>query len=345
MGDRTDIDALLIGALYGELAPADEARLAAHLESHPADRTALADLSRTREAVRSSRVMTVQVEPPQKISALLIQEAARRLPRAEPGWFSRLMRMLMTHPAMAVAAMFVIIIGVAGTLHVRRSAELAEEPSTSAMSSEAAGEATGASSRSEGVATPPASPAAAPAAMPMVTTDIEQAPGAAPTPADDLAAAQADAPATVAPTTPGAGDAARNFSSKPQPSTSQLADANRDAAPAAPPPPPARVQGPSQGAGRKFANEPVPASGKDGDKAGEDKTLVGWARKQHDQVVALVKTSKCDEAANLATQIYARAPDYYNANVATDRSVKPCVSYLNREREREDRSRASKKAR
>ena len=36
-----ELDALLVGALYGELGPADEARLAAHLESHPTDRTAL----------------------------------------------------------------------------------------------------------------------------------------------------------------------------------------------------------------------------------------------------------------------------------------------------------------
>ena len=32
MVDAQDIDALLIGALYGELTPADEARLVAHLE-------------------------------------------------------------------------------------------------------------------------------------------------------------------------------------------------------------------------------------------------------------------------------------------------------------------------
>ena len=37
MVDRQDIDALLISALYGELTPADEARLTMHLESHPAD--------------------------------------------------------------------------------------------------------------------------------------------------------------------------------------------------------------------------------------------------------------------------------------------------------------------
>src|SRR5678816_2492189 len=78
MVDRTDIDALLIGSLYGEHSSADEARLRAHLESHPADRTALEGLNRTRDAVRASRIFDLQLEPPQSVSALLLQEAVRR---------------------------------------------------------------------------------------------------------------------------------------------------------------------------------------------------------------------------------------------------------------------------
>src|SRR5690242_13847708 len=106
MIDRMDIDALLIGALYGELTPADEARLAAHLESHPADRTALDDMRRTRETVRDSRILAVQLEPPQSVSALLLQEAARRAPRPKReahSWFQRLTRSLVMHPAIAAA--------------------------------------------------------------------------------------------------------------------------------------------------------------------------------------------------------------------------------------------------
>ena len=116
MVERQDIDALLISALYGELTPAEETRLAAHLESHPADRTALADLTRARDAVRESRLLQVQVEPPQAISALLLQEAARRAPAkhdAEGGWLARFFRSFMAHPAMAAAAMLVVVIGVA----------------------------------------------------------------------------------------------------------------------------------------------------------------------------------------------------------------------------------------
>jgi anti-sigma factor RsiW len=77
MVDRTDIDALLIGALYGELTPADEARLTAHLASHPADRTALEDLTHTRDAVRASGLHHIWLEPPQAVSARVLQEAAR----------------------------------------------------------------------------------------------------------------------------------------------------------------------------------------------------------------------------------------------------------------------------
>src|SRR5690606_36475257 len=125
--DRQDMDALLIGALYGELTPAEEARLAAHLESHPADGGALDDLRRARAAVRESRILEHEVEPPQAVSALLLQEAARRAPKraltqGEPkdSWFFRFTRAFMAHPAMAAAAMLVVVVGVAGTLYVKK---------------------------------------------------------------------------------------------------------------------------------------------------------------------------------------------------------------------------------
>ena len=135
--DRQDIDALLIGALYGELAPADEARLAAHLESHPTDRSAFEALQSTREAVRDSRIFAVQVEPPQALSALLLQEAHRRAPREakeREGWFQRLVRSFAAHPALAAAAMLVIVLGFAGVLEHRGAKvadrQLAESPAS-----------------------------------------------------------------------------------------------------------------------------------------------------------------------------------------------------------------------
>src|SRR5512140_3857999 len=132
MADRTEIDALLISALYGELTPADEARLTAHLESHPADRTALDNLTHTRATIRESRILTFQYEPPQSVSALLLQEAARRAPKPRAtregavGWFHRFTRSFMMHPAMAAAAMLVLVVGVAGTMYLRPGDQFTE---------------------------------------------------------------------------------------------------------------------------------------------------------------------------------------------------------------------------
>lgn len=129
MVERQDIDALLIGSLYGELSSADEARLQAHLESHPADRSALADLTHARDVVRESRILQVQVDPPQSITAVLIQEAARRAPKPAPehSWFQRFMRSFMLHPAMAAAAMLVLVVGVASTMYVRKGDQFASQ--------------------------------------------------------------------------------------------------------------------------------------------------------------------------------------------------------------------------
>ncbi|MBS1122362.1 MAG: hypothetical protein H6Q90_4590 [Deltaproteobacteria bacterium] len=136
MVDRQDLDALLVSALYGELTPAEEARLQTHLDSHPTDRTALADLTLVRTAVRDSRIFQVQLDPPQSISALLLQEAARRAPRsAKPeqdqadreSWFQRFVRSFVSHPAMAAAAMLVVVVGVAGTLYLRGNDQFAEQ--------------------------------------------------------------------------------------------------------------------------------------------------------------------------------------------------------------------------
>jgi hypothetical protein len=130
--DRQDIDALLIGALYGELTPSDEARLTAHLDSHPTDRGALDDLKSARQAVRESRIFDLQLDPPQSVSALLLQEAHRRAPKRvvareeQEGWFYRFTRMFLAHPAMAAAAMLVLVVGVAGTLYMRKGEQFAQ---------------------------------------------------------------------------------------------------------------------------------------------------------------------------------------------------------------------------
>ena len=137
MIERQDIDALLVSALYGELTPADEAKLATHLESHPADRSALDDLKVARQAIRESRIFELQLDPPQAVSALLLQEAARRAPRRvvvddtkRETWFGRFVRSFVAHPAMAAAATLVLVVGVAGTLYLKKGNDQFAEQTT-----------------------------------------------------------------------------------------------------------------------------------------------------------------------------------------------------------------------
>jgi hypothetical protein len=492
MPDRIDIDALLIGALYGELTPADEALLAAHLESHPVDRTALDDLARTRAAVRPSRLLAVQVEPPHAISALLLQEASRRAPRPDPrsgetqGWFQRFVRSFMVHPAMAAAAMLVLVIGVAGTFYLRGTDQFAESSPPALRAQDHATVAKQEAAAPSGAFVPAGSATpAAPAPEPEVAAggdraavgsgtgtagygvdldDVSKNPlararkdepsadgdrsnekrKAGDAPADrvsaqaqDEAQAQAPeapvhaAPARSVPLAPPAkmarsdGKPSENskFSEdkklsdgkklsgiivntpemsprelkeddglerdrRPAPVASATGRVTRGArpdasggaaaqAPAPPPaPPPAAAPGaPSQdtpafatGASDQksapVANKPAArpqsppattppsnannrltkAADPAAKDAGPDRGLVDWARKQHEQVKTLVSSNNCRDAAAAATEIYDRAPDYYAANVLTDRSIKPCLPYLTSRREQADRVRAAKSA-
>ena len=122
MGDRQDIDALLVGALYGELDSDDRARLDTHLASHPGDRAALDGLRSTRAMLRDAAIG--DAEPPAAISARLLQEAARRAPAPQVGegllgWFASLFRPIASHPALSAAAAIVLVIGV-GSLLMKR---------------------------------------------------------------------------------------------------------------------------------------------------------------------------------------------------------------------------------
>lgn len=535
MIDRMDIDALLIGALYGELTPVEEARLTAHLESHPADRTVLADLRQTRAAVHESRILTVQFEPPQSVSALLLQEAARRAPapaRAVVGWFHRFTRSFLMHPAMAAAAMLVLVVGVAGTVYVRRgdqfadmaapaatarqvpseasvqsqapempASEPASEPAGTARADDgqddqdtevtggATGRSTGRSSSSAGSATyrvgidepgpqparamqamqndrqplagrakdtryptvdtsgdkaneatrgqvqvqeRPLDPPKVAAAMPTkrakkgnigqgielrspemapkdffddetgpkdqdrkdrkneketgvatrdlgnvatrgdrvsaITADaVEQAPGAATAGGGGATVAPGMMPPRNFAATPGPGPGAEpapvatNSASsrakgkapaKPVARSSLaqgLAPSSQPSQPSQPSPQPTAVAAAPSDVSRderrladKAPTTPAGATLAEEKTAG-NKALIDWAQKQRDQVLAFVKSNNCRAAASAAVAIYNRAPDYYAANIATDRSIKPCIAYVNNERERVDRSRAAMK--
>ena len=81
--------------------------------------------------------------PPQALSAMLLQEAARRAPvvrgtrsRAE-SWFARFVRSFVSHPAMAAAAMLVVVVGVAGTMYMKNGTDQVAQPTADRVRSRA----------------------------------------------------------------------------------------------------------------------------------------------------------------------------------------------------------------
>lgn len=162
-----DFDALLMGSLYGELSAAEESRLQAHLAAHPGDQELLRSLRRTRELIRSSAALSA-ADPPQAISALLLQEAARRAPRvhAERGGVSaslagrltRWLAALAAHPGLAAAAMAVVAIGAAGTLYLRGAHEVAEPTASAPRAAERSSQAAPAAVTTAAPAAPVADP-------------------------------------------------------------------------------------------------------------------------------------------------------------------------------------------
>jgi anti-sigma factor RsiW len=431
MVDRQDIDALLVGALYGELTPAEEARLAAHLESHPADRNALEDLKTARQAVRESQIFELQHEPPQAISAMLLQEAHRRAPKParereeKEGWFARLARSFLMHPAMAAAAMLVLVLGVAGTLYMAKGndesafkqaessnetaagpAPTAQSPTVAQVAPADAGEAqleTGTAQgsaaydvrladeadklqqkleRQQGqqaahedrkmLADPEATgridavksehsktPTPHRSAKPPI--EVTTAPGLAP---KDLEAPKAKAPAAkngfaamdnddAAGPVGGAGGAATGATTPRKESSTvnaTLATPPRNAppapattpAPAPPPPPPAaaneKVAGRAPDAKPQAPTATVAAPPK-GTSAKSD--LISWAQEQLAKAIAYAHDNKCPDAALVTKGILARAPDFYEQNVATNRELKGCLQHINNINEAERAKKAS----
>lgn len=448
--DRQDIDALLIGALYGELTPADEARLAAHLESHPADKTALDDLKSAREQVKQSRIFELQTEPPQAISAVLLQEAARRAPKKvvaseqHESWFHRFVRSFAAHPAMAAAAMLVLVVGVAATLYMKNgnvgyektagqsdevtattppvAAPPVVEPSAkdqaAAGSAYQVGLADTQLDRKEQVAEgkqetektaedkAPERAKVAQAATPATTTakadsagGLESEPAAhaaSKSPAKkkgtgylevetpqqmpkemdtadndgeayggDRAAQKQAGPSNKFATPPGgvSGGGAPSGVAVGGAATGAANAAPAQPAPApqvaaAPPPPPADFakNAPSKAPAKPSAPPAKTVSKAPAPKAEEapveatrgDTDLIAWAKRQHAAAIAKVKAGDCGAAAALAVSVRSQAYGYYQQNMANDRELKGCASYIanavNREEERTSKPKAAKSA-
>src|SRR5688500_8509451 len=142
MADRQDIDALMVGALYGEIDAAERSRLDAHLSSHPEDKAALDALERTRAEVRRGLAEMHLADPPPSLTQTLLAAARAARPAdvrgaveapssraAGPGLWTRFvewMRPIAGHPAFAGAAVLVLVAGTASALWLRDSGKATE---------------------------------------------------------------------------------------------------------------------------------------------------------------------------------------------------------------------------
>ena len=366
MANRQDIDALIVGAVYGELDASEQAQLDAHLTSHPEDRAALEALERTRAQVRRGLEGMTPAEPPPSISALLLQEAARRGPHpsaaaaTEPagaGWWSRFvdkLRAVGMNPAFAGAAALVLVGGTAAALYLRNPAT--SEPTIHEPRASAQGE------RAEQApgATPPADPAPAltAAAEPEGETegyraDLADEAVAAVPPADREADGKADknAPAPRTRTSAPARDYVEvekkkeAVAIKDAPQKKPQAFALEESADGAGDDR-AATRAPAKSAARGAGGEAVAA---DLDVAGTappppppsagatepssepkavDPKLEQWAKTEHARLAKLVAAGKCPEAGRIGAELKHRAPEYYAQHVANDRAIRSCKSYI-----------------
>jgi hypothetical protein len=59
-----------------------------------------------------------------------------------------------------------------------------------------------------------------------------------------------------------------------------------------------------------------------------DPAIEEWAKNAHKRLAKLVADGKCPEAGRLGAEIKDRAPEYYASNVANDRAIRACKSYI-----------------
>lgn len=363
MADRQEIDALIVGALYGELDAADRARLETHLSSHPEDRAALEALERTRATVRRGLAEMPAAEPSPAISTILLREAGRLAPSPRAAaaresadddglWarFLRWARPVALHPAFAGAAALILVAGTASALWLRDKGEMTEPE----VASPAPQRATlpGDDERAEHAPTEPAAePAIAPGADGDFRVDLDQGGsgkdvGGAEGLSDrsvagglrgrDQVAMPADGKKGGKGTGKAMGKAKRPEAAgyleldskapvdiKDLPAGGEIAKAEEEkrddsileAEDDAVTSRGAKVAKQGQAAPKP---EPKPAN----------PALEEWAKGAHSRLAKLVADGKCPEAGRLGAEIKDRAPEYYAANVANDRAIRACKSYI-----------------
>lgn len=167
----------LVSLLYGEMEADEAARTRARIAGDPTEAARLDEMRRVRDLFSSLE----DEEPPSRLTAQLMAEAARAAPQQrraaaagqpEAGFWARFVSWLqpiVQRPALAAAASLVLVAGVAGVLYMKKGEELTSTAPTAERAEPPAGRTaldgtTGAAAEAP-AATPPVTAAEEPAAM------------------------------------------------------------------------------------------------------------------------------------------------------------------------------------
>jgi hypothetical protein len=126
--DAKELNDHLVDYLYGELDEEQRQAFEEGLRSHPELASELEGLERTRSTFADMQ----QLEPPAALTEALIKTAADRAPgRQKPDLLARLrqaLRLMVVHPAVAAAAMLVLVVGASLYVYKRTAPSREIEP-------------------------------------------------------------------------------------------------------------------------------------------------------------------------------------------------------------------------
>lgn len=328
----------LVALLYGELDPDEAARTGARVQADPALSARLGEMRRVRELFSAME----EEEPPGRLTAQLMAEAARSAPHARAAaapagagiWarFVSWLQPLAQRPALAAAASLLLVAGVASVLYMRKGEELT---STAPPTTLPPAETTTAGEASATTPPPPVTAATPPEA------EADEAGGQAG--ADDRSAAPAPEPTrkqrTSSPRTKGGGGAPsdqKKMASEKAPPRPTLKSgtvyglSEQEMVP--------REEAPSGGAANQPAQQraddeaapaaqPAPAPQASSPAAdGKASAPRPDARALHQRAIDAALDKRCDEVRALAGQVRSADPSYYAKSFTTDKRLQACLS-------------------
>jgi hypothetical protein len=340
-GKEIDADRLM-ALLYGELDDGAAEAARARVAESPDEAAELAGLERVRGLFRELPAE----EPPPRISAQLLAEAARSAPSprraavgaAEVGFWARLLSWLspVQHPGLAAAATLVLVAGVAGVLVLRKGDDLTRagraappsSPTEAADTAAATGEAT----------TPPAAEPAKDRAGAEAPADLDDREdgvvgGATPEPSLEKSRSIEDKPARGRKMAKGSADK-KEYSKEPPPKApdslrsgtvyglSEQDMLQGDSAGAGP----GGSGGAANQAAQPQAAEPPPPPVVAPAPTATTKARPPTAAELHARAVDAALDKRCSDVRALGAEIRAINADYYKTKFAGDKRLTRCLS-------------------